>query len=233
MNAATLLALCTLALLVPGLIISLYIDKHGLPAAWDNQTTPRKRGTLGPRLPLIGFNLAMVYGSAIPALYFYRGLFPLSVPPWWMVIFQVIILMLVDDAWFYLIHRHLHTNKTLYKRIHKLHHEAFAPVPIEYIYAHPLEWSSGALGPVFAITGILLWQGEMSAYVLIGWQSWRVLHELDIHSGLRSPLTARIPLWASMKHHDLHHARPTQGNYASSFTIWDKVFGTCIAEKAE
>lgn len=232
MNAAALLALTAVALNGPALLLSLYIDKHGIPAGWGDQTTPRKRGTLARRLPLIGLNLSLLYGAAIPALWAFGGLFPMQAPPLWLGLLQLLLLVLADDLWFYFAHRLLHVHKELYRRIHKLHHEAFAPVPIEYIYAHPLEWMAGALGPVIVIGAILAVAGEMSAFVLVGWQAWRTLHELDIHSGLRSPLTRALPLWAGMKHHDLHHAKPTKGNYASSLTLWDRVFGTLILDGA-
>lgn len=232
MSPAALLALAGLALNGPALLLSLYFDKHGIPARWADQTTPRKRGTLGRRLPLIAFNLSVLYGGALAALWAFGDLFPLRAPTLAEALLGFPLLVLADDLWFYLLHRTLHLNKELYRRIHKLHHEAFAPVPIEYIYAHPLEWMGGAIGPAIVIIALMLIFGELSAYLLVGWQAWRTLHELDIHSGLRSPLTARLPLWAGMKHHDLHHAKPTKGNYASSFTLWDQVFRTRIEEPA-
>lgn len=39
-----------------------------------------------------------------------------------------------------------------------------------------------------------------------------------------------LQLGACMKHHDLHHVKPTRRNYASSLTLWDLVFGTIIDE---
>jgi len=230
MNASVLLGVTALALNLPALAISLYFDRAGLPRAWDDQTTPRKRGALGARLPLIATNLAILYGSAIPGLWLVADRFPLRAPSLAEGLAQFVALVLADDLWFYFVHRKLHVDKELYRRIHKIHHEAFAPVPIEYIYVHPIEWMSGALGPVLVVLAVLLLRGEMSGYLLVGWQAWRTLHELDIHSGLRSPLTRWIPLWAGMKHHDLHHAKPTRGNYASSLTLWDRVFGTRIEE---
>jgi sterol desaturase/sphingolipid hydroxylase (fatty acid hydroxylase superfamily) len=227
-TAAGLLALSAVVLNGPGLLVSLWFDAKGLPAGWDDQTTPRKRGTLRLRLPLIALNLAILYGSAILALTLFSERFPVQLPTLSTGALTLGVLVLADDLWFYVMHRYLHVHKELYRRVHKLHHEAFAPVPIEYIYAHPVEWMTGALGPAAVIVGTVLLTGEMSAYVLVGWQAWRTLHELDIHSGLRAPLTRHLPLWAGMKHHDLHHAKPTKGNYASSFTLWDRVFGTLI-----
>jgi sterol desaturase/sphingolipid hydroxylase (fatty acid hydroxylase superfamily) len=232
-NVAVLLAVTALALNVPALLVSLYFDRVGLPRSWDDQTTPRKRGVLRSRLPLIATNLAILYASAIPGLWLVRSRFPLRIPSLAEALVQFVLLVLADDLWFYFVHRKLHVDKELYRRVHKVHHEAFAPVPIEYIYVHPVEWMAGALGPVIVVVALLVLRGEMSGYLLVGWQAWRTLHELDIHSGLRSPLTRCIPFWAGMKHHDLHHAKPTRGNYASSLTLWDRAFGTMIDDRAK
>jgi sterol desaturase/sphingolipid hydroxylase (fatty acid hydroxylase superfamily) len=228
MNVAGLMGLSALLIHVPTLLVSLYLDKAGLPAGLGDQTTSRKRGTLAARLPRIGLNLLALYGLALPALSAVDVLFPMAAPPLWIGVLQFVLLVLADDLWFYFAHRFMHENKEVYRRVHKIHHEAFAPVPIEYIYVHPVELMMGTLGPVIVIAATLLVAGEMSAYVLVGWQAWRTLHEIDIHSGLRSPFTAGLPLWAGMKHHDLHHARPTLGNYASSLTLWDRLLGTAI-----
>jgi sterol desaturase/sphingolipid hydroxylase (fatty acid hydroxylase superfamily) len=96
---------------------------------------------------------------------------------------------------------------------------------------HPIEWMSGAFGPVLVVLAIPAAQGEMSCYLLVGWQAWRTLHEIDIHSGLRSPLTRWVPLWGGMKHHDLRHAKPTRFNYSILLALLDCVFGATMDEK--
>jgi methylsterol monooxygenase len=136
--------------------------------------------------------------------------------------------VLVDDLWLYGFHRFIHEQKWWYRHIHKIHHRAFAPVPIEYLYVHPLEWAGGGIG-VAAGFALAIWLFDgMPAWSLYAWAVWRVGHELDIHSGVRSGLLRLLPVVAPMENHDLHHARPTKGNYASAFRIWDRVFGTEI-----
>ena len=61
---------------------------------------------------------------------------------------------------------------------------------------------------------------------LWGYLLVRNLHELDIHSGIISPLGKLMPIYAPAEHHDLHHSKPTKGNYASTFELWDRVLGT-------
>ena len=71
----------------------------------------------------------------------------------------------------------------------------------------------------------LLW-GELGFAPFYAYVVFRQLHELDVHSGLRSRLAHHIPFLAPNEHHDLHHLRPHAGNYASMLTVWDRVLGT-------
>ena len=110
--------------------------------------------------------------------------------------------------------------------IREIHHKAFAPLPIEYIYVHPLEWIVGAIGPFLGLLVLHLAWGAIPAWSLWAYLLVRNLHELDVHSGIKSPLGKWIPLYAPAEHHDLHHAKPTKGNFASTLTFWDNVLGT-------
>ncbi len=211
-----------------GLLLSIPLDQKGVPESFNGQTVKRKPGTLKKRLPLIIFNICLLSGSAFPPLYFFSELFTLELPPLWLFGAQFLLLVFLDDLWFYVVHRVIHESKWLYRHIHKKHHEAYAPVPIEYLYVHPLEWMAGGIGPAMAIGLIIGVGGGMSAWLLWFWGAWRIIHELDIHSGIAARVTQLVPLFAGTEHHDLHHARPTMGNYASSMKLWDKVFRTEI-----
>jgi methylsterol monooxygenase len=59
------------------------------------------------------------------------------------------------------------------------------------------------------------------------WLFFRVWQTLDVHCGYDFPLSLNrwLPLWGGADFHDYHHMSFT-GNYASTFTLWDKVFGT-------
>ena len=219
------LLLCLNAL---GLVLSIPLDRYGLPKALNAQTSRRKKNTLPRRLPLIGLNLSLLVTGAFFPLWWLADLFTMDFPALPVLTVQVLLLIFLDDLWFYWIHRAIHVNKKLYRTIHKKHHEAYAPVPIEYLYVHPVEWMAGGVGPAIGLGLILLTQGEMSAWTLWIWGGWRLIHELDIHSGTTSLVARFVPLFAGTEHHDRHHARPTLGNYASSLTLWDKVFHTEI-----
>lgn len=183
------------------------------------------------RLPLIAFNLSTLFILTIIGLYLSFPLFELHTSSFTVIALQFVLLVIVDDAYFYFFHRTLHTTPYLYRRIHKIHHRAFAPFPLEYIYVHPLEWMIGAIGIPIGLTIIYLMHGSISAYAFWAFSFWRNIHEVDIHSGLRSKIGKYFSLYGTVEHHDKHHMKNTKGNYASTFTFWDRLLGTYIETK--
>ena len=69
----------------------------------------------------------------------------------------------------------MHENKYVYYKIHKIHHEANSPIPIDYIYVHPLECQIYR-----SFIGILI-LGGVNIYTFWLYLIIRNLHELDIH----------------------------------------------------
>lgn len=185
------------------------------------QSRPYKKDILRERLPLILFNLALLTTITAVGLYFGQGFFTYQTPSFVWGLFQFVLIIMLDDLYFYWYHRILHENKYLLAKIHSIHHRASTPFPFEYIYVHPFEWMFGYVGPFIAI---LLLQ-EVNVYVFWLYLIFRNFHEADIHSGIRSIISRKIPLLAPAEHHDLHHSRP-YGNYASTLNVWDKIFGT-------
>jgi sterol desaturase/sphingolipid hydroxylase (fatty acid hydroxylase superfamily) len=141
-----------------------------------------------------------------------------------MIALQVLIAFIADDIWFYFMHRYMHENKFLLKNIHSIHHRATTPFPLEYLYAHPLEWMLGMLGVVVGF-GLIMIFTPVSIYAVWIFGGLRNLHEIHIHSDLTLPFLSKIPLISKTKHHDDHHAKLT-GNYSSTFLWMDKIFKT-------
>ena len=141
------------------------------------------------------------------------------------IVIPVFIIFIIDDVFFYFVHRLIHVNKFLYKKIHRIHHEANMPIAVDYIYAHPLEWMVGYIGPFI---GILLY-GGISIYTFWLYLIIRNMHEIFIHSGINSSsfLYKIIRFAGNNKHHDLHHEKYNY-NYASTFIIWDYIFKTYL-----
>jgi sterol desaturase/sphingolipid hydroxylase (fatty acid hydroxylase superfamily) len=203
----------------------LYTD---LLAKYRIQPRPYKKAIFFERLPLIAFNATMVLSLAVAGMYFNHQHFVTNDPNWIRIPIEVFVVLAADDIAFYFIHRWMHENKWLYKKVHIIHHRAYQPFPLEYIYVHPLEWMTVSMGLTLGFVGIFLVMGNIHFYSFIIFAVIRNLHEVDIHSGTRSVFAQFIPLWGEAEHHDLHHAKPTKGNYASMFKFWDKLLGTEI-----
>ena len=135
---------------------------------------------------------------------------------------HLFVILLFDDVFFYVLHRFMHENKYIYSKIHKIHHRANSPIPIDYIYVHPLEWLSGFIGPFIGI----LFLGGVSIYTFWLYLLVRNFHEISIHSGLKSNFIYKIlPFYGENEHHDMHHLK-RDGNYSSTFTFMDFLFKT-------
>ena len=109
----------------------------------------------------------------------------------------------------------------LYKKIHIIHHKASNPFPADYLYEHPLEWMAGLLGPFIAF----LILGEVYFETIVLYLIIRVLHELDIHSGIKSSIYKYFPFAGVNEYHALHH-KYHSNHFASLFSFWDIIFKT-------
>ena len=182
------------------------------------------------RLPLILFNIFLLLSVGAVGIYLFYNILDFSIPTIGVFLLQLALIFLIDDLYFYLYHAALHT-RFLYKHIHKTHHRSTMPIPMEYIFTHPLEWFFGAIGPFIGLAVIAIFVPQINIYAFWAMIALRNLHELDIHSGVKSSkITTSIPFYGTTEHHDLHHSR-NKGNYASTFTLWDKVFGTEITKR--
>jgi len=200
--------------------------QFGLPSRLSIQGKSHRWSTLIERLPLIVFNQVVLMTVVYVALSQFGHLFTEQTPGLLLLAAQIAIIVVIDDLWFYAWHRFMHEHKGLYNKVHRIHHKAYAPLPIEYIYVHPLEWIVGGFGPFLGLVLVGQFWGAIPAWTLWTYLLIRNLHELDVHSGIKSPLGKLLPIYAAAEHHDLHHAKPTKGNYSATLEIWDHLLGT-------
>ncbi|GAA5859694.1 hypothetical protein JCM5296_004482 [Sporobolomyces johnsonii] len=146
---------------------------------------------------------------------------------WREMVPQIALFFFLEDTWHYFSHRLLH-HRSLYKHIHKLHHEFSAPFGLAAEYAHPIEilvLGTGTVG------GPLLWcwlsGGNMHLITMYVWICLRLFQAVDAHSGYDFPwsLNKFLPIWAGADHHDYHHSA-FQDCYSTSFRWWDTLMGT-------
>ena len=137
------------------------------------------------------------------------------------LLFQIIVILIFDDFYFYWFHRLMHSNKFFFEKVHIIHHKASNPFPADYLYEHPVEWIIGLLGPFIGILII----GEVYFETIVLYLIIRILHELDIHSGLKSSIYRYFPFAGVNEYHALHHKHHVK-HFASLFSFWDIIFKT-------
>ena len=226
MNAASI-AIYTIVLLICtnlfGLIYSMLVLYTSIFKKFSIQKKPYVKGLFSKRMPLYLFNITLLLTISGYGAFFFADFFnqEFSIGT---IIFQVIFAFVIDDVFFYFYHRWLHENKYMLKTVHSIHHRATKPFPLEYLYAHPIEWMLGMIGAFlgFAILFIFM---PVNIYAFWIFGGLRNLHEIHIHSDLELPVSSKIPLLSKTKHHDDHHAKLT-GNYSSTFVWMDRLFKT-------
>lgn len=165
--------------------------------------------------------LPMIFGTFYFTEYFNIPYDWDSMPRWTIILAQCFACSVIEDTWHYFLHRLLH-HKKLYKHIHKVHHDFTSPFGMQAEYAHPAE--SIILGTGFFI-GIMIFCNHV--ILLWAWVTVRLLETTDVHSGYDIPWNPfhLVPFYCGARYHDFHHMTFI-GNYSSTFTWWDRLFGT-------
>ena len=226
MNAASI-AIYTIVLLICtnlfGLIYSILVLYTSVFQKFSIQKKPYVKGLFSKRMPLYLFNITLLLTISGFGAFFFADFFSqeFSIGT---IIFQVIFAFVIDDIFFYFYHRWLHENKYMLKTVHSIHHRATKPFPLEYLYAHPIEWMLGMIGAFLGFAILLIFM-PVNIYAFWIFGALRNLHEIHIHSDLELPVSSKIPLLSKTKHHDDHHAKLT-GNYSSTFLWMDRLFKT-------
>jgi Delta7-sterol 5-desaturase len=143
-----------------------------------------------------------------PAFFAYAGFF---------------IFLLLDDTWFYWVHRLLHTPK-IYKYVHKVHHQSIDVNPFTSLSFH---WVESLLLTFWIVPVSMFFPMYLPALSIL--QVWGFLDNVKSHVGYEF-----FPSWwnkslgklmTSSTHHNMHHSKFT-GNYGVHFRIWDRLLGT-------
>lgn len=114
-----------------------------------------------------------------------------------------------------------HKIRFLYRHVHALHHEYFAPSVWVTQYLHPFELLSVG---VFTTTSPWLF----NAHPMTCWsfQNLSITVSVDDHIGYDLPFLPHhwMPFWGGSIQHDMHHQKPLT-NFEPFFSWWDMLFG--------
>ena len=207
-----------------GLFYSMLVLKTNIFKSFRIQSKSYQEAIFRKRMPLFLFNFIILLCVSGLGSYLIYDSIETSFTSFWIIGLQVLFAFVVDDAWFYFFHRWLHENKFMLRHIHSIHHRATTPFPLEYLYAHPLEWMLGMIGVGIGFALILIVM-PINVYAIWIFGLLRNLHEIHIHSDLELPFFSNVPFLSKTKHHDDHHSK-LAGNYASTFNWMDRIFKT-------
>ncbi len=216
--AAVVTAIVTIMALT-GLLFEILNRRHPERKIQKGRNNPRKWRELR-QAPISILTLSTCFAFGLFAQFQGWALSPFALN-WWSAPLLLIASMIGYDAWFYWVHRLLHTR--LFYRFHALHHRSVTPTV----------WSNHHETFVEA----LLNQAYYAFVVFVLPIPWQVLIVQKIydqisgmlgHAGfehIASP-AGRSP-WplASTVFHDQHH-RHFRFNYGHTFSFWDRVMGT-------
>lgn len=165
-------------------------------------------------------------------LVFYIAILPFFVTlesqPLWRIALDVVLILMVYDFFYYLVHRFLFHGQGYLRRVHAVHHQARSRITsIDSHLLHPWEIFIG-IALYFATIVVLGVAGLAPFQVATVLLSTLVFTQLNQVNHCRIDLN-RFPFrtvnWIAMKH-DAHHLDMHRGNYATLTLLYDWMFGT-------
>jgi sterol desaturase/sphingolipid hydroxylase (fatty acid hydroxylase superfamily) len=228
LSAITLVAIFALNLVLAKLVLLVpafrnedarnrkaYAEKMAKPNYAANQKWNRKWG---------GIFVAIIFALIMP--------FCLTAQPqpWWQVLVDMVVILMVYDFVYYLTHRFAFHDANGRQGpltwMHAVHHRQHNPCRGDSSYIHPLEVAIGLglyIGTIFVLARFM---GDFHVVTVV--VTWIVfsqvnLHNHDLWESDRFPF--RYLAHAAEMHHN-HHAKFTGGNFATITLLYDWMFGT-------
>ncbi|KAG2141300.1 fatty acid hydroxylase superfamily-domain-containing protein [Suillus clintonianus] len=150
---------------------------------------------------------------------------------WWGIpAAQILFALFILDTWQYFLHRLMHTNQYLYKKIHSVHHKICAPYAFGAFYSHPLEgFLLDTLGIAIAERVACLSIRQTIFFFIYGTGKG-----VDDHCGYSFPFDPfQLISGNNSDYHDIHHqAIGIKSNFSQPFFVhWDVLLGTRMTRK--
>lgn len=153
-----------------------------------------------------------------------QGLIAISYEVSWTVTTHFLLLFMAMDLLMFLFHYLIHKT-FLYRAVHRLHHQAIHPKPIDLFILHPVE--TLCFGALWLF---LLMIFPFNIYAIILYLILNLAFGLTGHLGIE-PLPVTIRQWPLLRylgtstfHHD-HHEHEGY-NFGFYTNLWDRLFNT-------
>ena len=143
---------------------------------------------------------------------------------YWYLPVSLLLVLLIHETYYYWVHRIMHFP-SIYKRVHKVHHQSLSPTPWSAFSFHP--WESLLEAIILPLILIFI---PVNLYVLVFYLILMtlssVINHLDIEiypEYFQKSAFGRFFIGAT--HHHFHHEEFST-NYGLYFTFWDKIMKT-------
>lgn len=140
-------------------------------------------------------------------------------PLWWLPI-SLVISLLIDETYYYWVHRWMH-KPAVFRKIHKIHHQSTISSPWTSFTFHPVEGLLLSLPMLITILFIPLHISVIFVQLTIMTFS-SVINHLDIEVYPDSFTRTRVGKWFIGATHHSHHHKQYKYNFGLYFTFWDK-----------
>lgn len=153
----------------------------------------------------------------------------LAPQPWWEILLDIFVILMVYDFFYYLVHRFLFHDGPLgapLKWVHAVHHQMKNPCRMDSAYLHPVETCLGIALYAATIGVLAIFMGEFHIVSTIAtFVAFSAInqHNHDLMEVDRFPF--KYLKYMSSMHH-VHHARFIGGNFATISLFYDWLFGT-------
>ena len=158
-----------------------------------------------------------IHGTAALMKFYDNGFGPLAEIPLWL---QALTFLAASDFLLYWFHR-LYHGAALWK-YHAVHHSSEELDWISAARFHPVNILFGTV-----LVDVALLLAGISPNVMLWLGPFTTAHSAFVHANLKWTLGPFKYVLASPVFHRWHHASAVQGkNFASTFSLWDWMFGT-------
>lgn len=140
---------------------------------------------------------------------------------WWYLPVSLLLSMLVHETYYYWLHRLMH-HPSVFRLVHKVHHDSNTTSPFTAFSFHPLEGLIQAI--ILPLTLVVL---PMHPYVILVQLTLMtfssVINHLNIEIFPDNFYKHTVGKWMiGATHHSLHH-KQFKYNFGLYFTFWDKI----------
>lgn len=145
-------------------------------------------------------------------------------PSSWTILWQFFFCLILEEVFFYVVHRSLHHPKLYF--LHKKHHEYKATIASAFVYSSATEHLTNAMASGLFYT-LLSRVYPVHIFTVIVWLTFRMIESEDGHSGYDWPwaISNWIPFSSGGNYHFFHHSKNV-GNYGAIIHIFDTFLGT-------